>query len=328
MIFLFISLIFTFLGFKFYKFFNLLDKPKLYGFKRKPVPYSFGLVLFLIFLVSSFFYGVDILNMQFLYISAFLITLMAFFDDNFKLNPIFRLLIQFALAVFVVKNGVIITEITNPFNFNIVGLGALSFFISVFWIVFLTNVINFLDGVEGLSSGVSSVAFFTLGVLSLVPNVHLIDQSNLILMTFLMSGVCFLAFLFEFPKPNPKFLVGDSGTMFYGFLLACFSMISGGKLFTLLIVLLIPIIDAIFVILYRILNKKLPFIGDKNHFHHKLLELNFSRSKITASYFLVSVLLGMIAIFSWNTYLKFLSFLTVLLVFSYLIFSVWKRKKI
>jgi len=325
---LIISFLFIFFGYKIYLHFNLLDKPKNYGFKRNPVPYSFGLVLYFLFLLLCYFYGVDILNLSFLFLASFVVVLIAFLDDFLKISPIIRLFAQIILSCFVVYNGVQISEITNPFSFEIISLKNLSFFISVIWIVFLTNVMNFLDGVEGLSSGVSSVGFFTIGILSLAPNFHLIDQSNLIVMSFLMSAISFLAFIFEFPKPFPKLLVGDSGTMFYGFLLACFSMVSGGKLFTLLIVLLIPIMDALFVIFHRIFNKKLPFIGDRNHFHHKLLELNFSRSSITLIYFLVSILLGLVSIFAWNTYLKLLSFLIISIGFSYLIWHVWNKSKV
>ena len=328
MYFLLISCLFFYIGFKIYRKFNLLDKPKEYGFKRKPVPYSFGLVLYFIFLIASYFYGVDIVGLYYIYIASFLIVLIAFVDDFLNLHPLFRLLSQLLLACFVVYSGVELTQVTNPFNFEIVSIGGFGFLVSVLWIVFLTNVMNFLDGVEGLSSGVSSVAFFTLGILSLVPKLHLIDQSSLIVLTFLMSAICFLAFLFEFPRPNPKILVGDSGTMFYGFLLACFSMVAGGKLFTLLIVLLIPILDALFVIFYRISKKKLPFIGDRNHFHHKLLELNFSRAKITLIYFLVSICLGLISIFAWNTFLKLISLLVICVSFSYLMYVVWRRSKV
>lgn len=325
MIFLLVSLVLIVLGFYCFKKYQILDNPKKYGFKRNAVPYSFGLVLYFIFLVSSYFYGIDIINFHYIYLSTLILVCMSFYDDRYGLHPLIRLSTQFGLAIYVVLNGVRINEITNPLNFEIVSLSNLSFLISVIWIVFLTNVMNFLDGVEGLSSGVSSVGFFTIGMLSFIPNMHVIDQSNLLILTFLMAGVSFLAFILEFPLRFPKLLVGDSGTMLYGFLLATFSMIAGGKLFTLLIVLLIPILDALFVILYRIYKRRLPFIGDRNHFHHKLLELNFQRSSITFIYFLISLVLGLISIFAWNTYLKMISLSVISLAFLFLLWIVWNR---
>src|SRR6056300_449894 len=274
---LFLVFIMEYVFLKIFHKFSILDKPRVYGFSRKPVPYSFGIVLYLLFLLGAFLYNVSFVDYWFLFLGSGIIVVTAFFDDLYKINPLIRLFIQFLVAFLVVYNGVNIDVITNPFNFEIINLSSVSFLISVLWIVFLTNVMNFLDGVEGVSSGVSSVAFFTIASLTLIPNLHVVDQLDLTILSLLMVVLSFSAFLLEFPKPFPKVLVGDSGTMFYGFLLACFSMLSGGKLFTLLIVLLVPILDALFVIFYRIFNKKLPFIGDRNHFHHKLLALNFSR---------------------------------------------------
>ena len=268
--------------------FKLLDDPKKYGFKRKPVPYSFGIVFYFLFVIGAWFLGVDLLAYWPLMLASGLIVSVAFLDDKYSISPIIRLLVQVLAACFLVYWGVEIKVLTNPLNFEIIDLKSLSFLISVVWLVFLTNVMNFLDGVEGSSSGVSAVAFATIGVLTLLPNLHVIDQGDLTILSFLMAALAFVAFCLEFPRPFPKLLVGDSGTMLYGFLLASFSMLSGGKLFTLLIVLLVPILDALFVIFYRIRIGKTPFKGDFNHFHHKLLGLRIKRSSITLIYFAVS----------------------------------------
>ena len=196
---------------------------------------------------------------------------------------------------------------------------------SVFWILLLTNIMNFLDGVSGLTSGVSSVGFFILFILSLDTNLHLVDQSLLTSLSLIASIISFVGFVLELPLLNPKVLLGDAGSMPMGFLLASLSMINGGKLATLGIVLLVPLFDGVFVILYRLYKGRSPLIGDQNHLHHKLLDKGFSRLQIISLYFVVTLVFGLMAIFAWNTYLKLLTFVfaaIVLTVFFYLTWNV------
>ena len=321
------NIIFGFLGlsmflslaYYFYVRFGLLDRPRKYGFDRKPVPYSFGLVLVLLF---SFF------SLTFLPLSSKLISLvvatlglsiLCFIDDFKNLNPYLRLLFQFIFAYGVVASGVSVLEVSNPFGLNI-ELGFFSQVISVLWIVFLTNIMNFLDGVSGLTSGVSSIGFFTLMYLAMIPGLHVVDQSLLIPMAFLAGILSLVGFLLELPLKNPKVLLGDSGSMCFGFLLACLSMINGGKLATLGIVLLIPIFDGLFVIFYRIYKGGSPVSKDMNHLHHKLLEKGLSRLSIVVLYMFLTFVFAFLSIFAWNSFLKFVTLILVIIFMSFFVY--------
>jgi len=188
----------------------------------------------------------------------------------------------------------------------------------------LSNLMNFLDGVSGLSSGVSSVGFLILLILAVAPGMHMVDQTMLQIMAISLFVIAFVGFLFEFPAP--KFLLGDSGTMFFGFMLAVLSMINGGKLATAALVLLIPLFDGLWVVLRRIYDKKSPFKGDYKHLHHRLERIGMSKELILISYVVVSLLFGLIAIFVWNTFFKVTSLLLLVSALSLTGYLVWTKE--
>lgn len=315
--------LFLSLGYFVFNFFKLVDKPKLYGFNRKAVPYGFGLVLILLFVLLSLFFNPISQQLVVLLISILVLSITCFIDDRKSLHPIVRLSIQTLCAFFVVKNGIAVLEVSNPFANENLLLGDFSILLSVFWILLITNLMNFLDGVSGLTSGVSSVGFFILFTLSLNSNIHLIDQSLLTSLSLIAGVLSLTGFLLELPLPNPKVLLGDSGSMSLGFLLASLSMLNGGKLATLGLVLLIPLFDGVFVIFYRMIKGRSPLIGDTNHLHHKLLEKGFSRLQIIFLYLFATIIFGLLAIFAWNTYLKFITFIFVSTVFAVFFYLTW-----
>lgn len=302
---------------------KILDKPKLYGFNRKPVVYSFGLALILLFSFLAFLFNPLSYKLVSLLLSIMILSVSCFLDDRFNLSPVLRLIIQTLCAFFVVSNGISVLEVSNPFVDGNFILGQWSVLISVFWIVLLTNLMNFLDGVSGLTSGVSSVAFFTLFFFSINSQVHVVDQSLLTSLSLIAGIISAVGFVLELPLPNPKLLLGDSGSMAFGFLLACLSMINGGKLATLGIVLLIPLFDGIFVILYRLFKGNSPLISDQNHLHHKLLLAGYSRLQIIAIYIVLTILFGLLSLFAWNTFFKFVTFIFVSVALAVFFYLTW-----
>ncbi len=322
---IFSSLIFIWIMyFGFFKF-GLLDKPKKHGFSRAAVPYSFGSVLFILFVVLTLFFNPISFKLLALLTSLLILVLTCFLDDFKDLNPYLRLTIQVACAAIVVFSGIRVLEVSNPFGSAPIVLNGFSYVLSIFWIVLLTNLINFLDGISGLSSGVSSIGFFTIFALASMNAVHITDQSLLISLSLIAALLALVGFVLEIPLKQPKVLLGDSGAMFFGFLLACLSMINGGKLATLGLVLLVPIFDGLFVIFYRIFIRKSPVTKDANHLHHKLLEIGFSRLQIVFFYVAITSVFGFLSIIAWNTQLKFVTFFLVALMLSVLFRITWKK---
>lgn len=305
---------------------GLMDKPELYGHKRPAVPYSVGIMLFLVFVVSSIlFYSLDA-NFLLLIGAGGLLVVVSFLDDYFKINPWVRLVVQIICSIGAVYSGARVLEISNPFGDPIV-LGSFSVLLSVFWIVLLTNLLNFLDGVSGLSSGVSSIGFFVLFGLSVWPGMHLVDQSLVSFVSVTLGFIALSAAIFEFY--SPKILVGDSGSMFFGFMLAVLSLINGGKLATVALVLIVPIFDGLWAFSRRLYNKKSPLQGDLEHFHHRLIDIGLSPKVILLIYYFVSLSFGLIALFSWNTFFKVVSLVLLmfgLVIVTYMLFYGSKRR--
>ena len=309
-----LSILILGLGYKIFKSLNWLDNPQKYGFDRDPVPYSFGLVVFVCFLVGllwSLNFSDVMLSesstvklMYFVLASAGLV-MMSFVDDRIGLSPFVRFVGQVVCAsIVVLGGGVVIYEISLPLELGVVKLGFLGYVFSVVWIVLITNLMNFLDGVSALSSAVSFNGFLFLVGLAALPAVHMVEQNLVVLIGSIMAFLAFVSMLLEFEKP--KVLIGDSGVMWFGFALAVLSMINGGKLATLGLVLIVPILDGLMIILLRILNLKKPWQGDFNHLHHLLIRHGWSRRKIVVMYFVFSMFLGSVAVLFWNSVMKFL----------------------
>lgn len=326
---IFLSLIFI-LGIFVYRKFKIMDKPKNYGWQRDAVPYSFGFFVNLVWLVSLFIkFGFANLQINILGLVVFFLTLLGFIDDRINIAPKFRLLFQFILALMLVRSGFTLSAFTNFFTGDIVYAPMILEYFSVLWLVFLINSMNFLDGLPSLTSGVSSVALVFLLFLSQVPNFHSIDQALLIDLAFLTLPFWILTFCFEFPFKNPKFLQGDSGATVMGLLLAVFSIMAGGKLAILSMVLLLPLIDVLFVIAYRVYNKKPFWKGDyrNEHLHHILRFKGYNIASIILVYLLISIIFGFIAIFLWNATVKLIALVFLSLFILFFLFKIYSSNK-
>jgi UDP-GlcNAc:undecaprenyl-phosphate GlcNAc-1-phosphate transferase len=155
---------------------GFMDKPKKYGLKRKPIPYIGGLVLFLVFVFGVLiFLPVDVKVISLL-IGVFLIAGISFLDDLFDVSPWIRLMIQVLASIIIVYAGIGILSITNPFG-GVIELGIFAGVFTIIWIMLVVNVMNFLDGVNGLVSGVGAIASITIFALSIRPE-NLIDQTS------------------------------------------------------------------------------------------------------------------------------------------------------
>jgi UDP-GlcNAc:undecaprenyl-phosphate GlcNAc-1-phosphate transferase len=298
------------LGYWSFKKLNWLDKPHLYGYQRSPVPYGLGIVFFLNFLVLSLLYLELDPKLIALLITAGVLTLTSFVDDRIKLSPLLRLAVQFGCAGLVVLAGISVPAITNPFgdpfvldsfqwvitwgNFELTII-PLAQIVAMMWIVFVINAMNWLDGAPGIVSGITSIACIVIYLLATMSDLHVIDQSTLTNLSLIIGASAFAFLFFDFP--TPKVLMGDSGTMFLGLMIAVMAIFSGGKFATAFIVLAIPILDAGWTIVRRILKKQSPWKGDFQHFHHELLRAGLSERQVNLFYFAVSMSFGYAALY-------------------------------
>lgn len=316
-------------GQHFFRQMGWLDKPHLYGYSRKPIPYGIGIVFFLTFLILGMVFINPSPELTALFIAGALLTLTCFLDDRFHLPALPRFLVQILCAALVVLAGVGVPAIPNPFGDPIVldsiqwtlEFGTYSLLIepwanlvAILWIVFVINAMNWLDGSPGIVSGISTIACAVLYLLATMNDLHVIDQEQLSTMALIVGGSTFAFLLFDFPKP--KVLMGDSGSMFLGLMIAVMAIFSGGKLATAFIVLAFPILDAVWTILRRILKGQSPLKGDFQHFHHELMRAGLSQRQVNLFYYAVSFGFGVIALYlqSFGKLLAMLFLLALMVV--------------
>lgn len=282
---------------------GLMDRPQRYGLKRDPIPYYGGLAVFAAFVIAVLIFVPLNAHVIGLLTGAFLIAVVGFLDDLFGLSPWLRLGVQFLAALVLVFSGIGILSINLPFfgNLDFTGVmwGAvpvLGAIFTVIWVMTIVNTMNFVDGVSGLSSGVSFIGGLTLFLLSIHPQLHADPSSQVGVATIaLILAMVSLAFLiFDFPKS--RILLGDTGSTFFGFMIATLAIFSGGKVATAFLVLGIPILDMVWVVLRRVLSGQKFWHGDMKHLHHRLLALGFSERRVISLYLAVTAFFGLTAV--------------------------------
>lgn len=216
-------------------------------------------------------------------------------DDIKQLSWKIQLFFQMAVVSFVYMAGVRLDYISNPFGgiflFHDYGGFIIGFIIVVAWAVLLMNSMNWIDGIDGISSGISLIGGATIFLLSLRPEVNQ-PPIGIISAAFMGGLLAFLLFNFH----PAKILAGTSGSMFMGFVLAVLAIFAGAKIATTLLVLAVPIIDALWVIGERFQSKKLIFSADRRHLHYRLLELGWSPKKICIFYYAITALIAVLAL--------------------------------
>lgn len=284
---------------------GLMDRPERYGHQRAAVPYPGGVSIFLsivlcilVFLPLNRMVGAVLAGMT-------LLTLTNLVDDRKGLSPYLRLFIQFLAAVLLVLGGIGITALSNPLGPALVldrillpiHLGEFTYTLTLFadvltlvWVMAMVNAFNWIDGVPGMTSSVSAVAAAILLLLSTRPEFHSVDQSLAITLSALILGASLAFLIFDFPPP--RMLIGDTGSMLLGFLLAVTAIVSGGKIATALLVLGFPILDFFWVIVRRIIKRQSPFKGDLWHFHHRLLKIGLSEKQVVIFFAGTAMLFG------------------------------------
>jgi len=256
-------------------------------------------------------------------VGSSLMFLLGLIDDIYGLNAKFKLLIQLLIATMVILLGVRIDNIFNPFG-EPISLGFWSYPVSLLWIVGISNAINFIDGIDGLAGSVITISCATLGVIALVMT-PAAPISALIAAILLGSMLAFLTFNY-----NPaKIFMGDSGSLFAGFLLATLSITGVMKTaaFAMIIpffILAVPILDMTYSSMRRILKGTSPFTADSSHIHHQLLKAGCSQNKTVVILTSLAIAFGAIAIVIVGTHQHYF-FFTIIIALILIVLSLISR---
>lgn len=290
---------------------GLVDDPALHKhpamIHKKPIPRGGGIPLFIgIFVAGLIFLPKTNITIA-LFFASFIALFIGVIDDKLNsksrdVSPYLRLLVNIATAVIIVGSGVSIHFITNPFGGGIIHLDVmripilnflLSDVLSVLWLIWVMNMINWSKGVDGQMPGIVAISAIVIGILSLRLNPT--AQGNFLdaQLSFIIAGAALGFLIFNFYPA--KIFPGYGATSLY-LLLGVASILSSAKLATAVLVMGVPLVDFVFTIMRRIANKKSPFHGDDKHLHHNLLKLGYSQRQVALFYWSLSAILGLISL--------------------------------
>ena len=263
-----------------------------------------------------------------LVLGSLIIVAFGLWDDfrelSFKAQGFFQVAIASILFIFDIR----ITSLRNPFgepflftDTSILTM-VLGFILLLVWIVLVLNAVNWLDGLDGLLGSVSGITFLTVFWLSLKPEVN---QPPVAIVAIIGAGAV-AGFLF-FNLHPARILAGTSGSLFIGFLIAVLAIVAGTKIATALLVLALPVADALWVVAERLLARVSIFQSDERHLHYKLRRLGWSEGRIAWFFSLLTGLIALLAL-SIETLGKFLVIpLVFMLIFSFLSFVALKTRE-
>ena len=265
-------------------------------------------------------------------IGGLIIGIVCFIDDLKDLPPLVKLAAQMVSAVIVVSFGLRIENVNIPF-FSYVGLpNAFSIILTIGWIIGVTNSINLIDGLDGLSSGIALISCVSMLIIFALNGSPLIAILLITALAGALSG--FLPFNF-----NPaKTFMGDAGSNFLGYSLSVISIFGVAKTYTLivivapLIILGLPVLDTLVAIFRRIIKgKSLKAImqADKGHLHHKLLKKGFSQREAVLIMYAITAALGLFTIILLDSGIwKALSFLILVITIVGIGYRNFEKEKI
>ena len=263
---------------------------------KVPIPRMGGLAIFAGFLVSVLFFVPLGTEFRSILIGALILVVLGIIDDIVALKPKTKFAGQIIAALIPALSGVSIHGIVNPFvpgQYSTLGIFSIPF--TVIWIVGITNAVNFIDGLDGLACGVSAIATVTMFIIAV-----LFGEIYIALMMAALAGAC-LGFL-PYNMNPAKIFMGDTGSMFLGYILATVSIQGLFKFYAVIsfavpfILLGLPIFDTGFAIVRRLLKGQSPLQADRGHVHHRLIDLGFDQKQSVAILYAFSALMGLTAV--------------------------------
>jgi len=313
---------------------RLVDDPKRHKhpavLHSKTIPRGGGTPFFLGILLTACFFLPFNTKTFVIFGAGLLALIVGIIDDRLNaegkdISPYIRFCTNIVCAIIVITGGVTSTFITSPFGgilhldtqlipgtiFTIANL------LYIFWIVWVMNMLNWSKGVDGQMPGIIAIAAIVIGILSL--RFAVLDQTTIIdtTLSFLIAGASLGFLLYNFHPA--KIFPGYGATSVY-LLLAVVSILSSAKLATAILVMGVPLVDGVFTIIRRLLRKQSPFLHDKQHLHHLLLRLGYSQRQIALFYWVISAILGIIALSIQSTDKIFALIMLVVIVGGGLLF--------
>ena len=281
---------------------NMLDSPDHRKLHHQATPLLGGAAVFTGFIAALLINGIFSLGLSAIMIAASILFAVGVVDDYREISASLKLITQIISAVLVISCGIVLRVI--PTSFGILApLG--NTLLTVFWIIGITNAMNFFDGMDGLAAGLGAMIAFFLGVVAFQTAQPFIGW-----IAVAMMGSClgFLPFNFKV-RGNAAIFLGDAGSTVIGFVLACVAVYGDWAesdpivaLISPLLIFWILIFDMVHITVDRILTGKvlnfrqwIEYVG-KDHLHHRLAQVLGSNKRSVLFIYLLSLCLGISAV--------------------------------
>ncbi len=273
---------------------GVVDVPSERKVHPEPTPMLGGIAIYLAFLLTLIWFVVIGRELAGILLGGTLMLILGIIDDIWDLSPKVKFLGQLLAASILLFYGIQIEFVGNPLG-GLIYLGGWSIPLTLFWVVGLTNTVNFIDGLDGLAAGVCGIALLTLSF-----SAHQTGHIDIAFICLILAGSA-LGFLKHNFNPARIFM-GDSGSMFLGFMLGAITVqgvmksIVAIALLVPLVVMGVPIFDAAFAIFRRYKNKQPVTRADDGHIHHRLLRRGFSHRQTVVILYLWCFMLSAAAL--------------------------------
>lgn len=266
----------------------------------RPIPRLGGLAMYAAFWLTALVTQVWSKNILGLFIGSTMIVAVGIIDDIREIRPLYKLYWQIAAAAVLLFFGFSMDFVSLPFldkdiNFSELGLGAVGIILMLFWVVGLVNTVNVSDGLDGLAAGICFIValllFWSADQIHQVPAAHL---------TLALAGALLGFLVFNFPPA--RVFMGDSGSMFLGYIIGGISIMGLLKTATILglvfplLVLGMPVTDLTFAIIRRKLRGQSIAKADRGHLHHRLLDAGYTQRQAVLLMYGISACFGMAAV--------------------------------
>lgn len=265
---------------------------------KKPTARLGGLAIFFGFIISVLLFAKVDKELLGLVAGCLIIVILGIFDDIYALSAKLKFAVQIIAALCPILAGVRIDFIRVPsfiVEYGYIGLGWFAIPLTLVWILAITNATNLLDGLDGLACGVSSISALTLLCIAII-----VGESEVAFLTSALAGACFGFLPYNF---NPaKLFMGDTGSMFLGFVLGAASvqgLFKGYAVVSLaapILVLGLPIFDTTSAVLRRLKNHQPIMSPDRGHLHHKLIDAGFSQKRAVTTIYALCLILCVVAV--------------------------------
>lgn len=274
---------------------NVVAHPGVRKIHKKPIPLlgGFGIYLTVIILIpilDYFFFDYLTINKELigLFVGSTIMLCLGMVDDKINLSAKEKLIFQFLAALIACILGWRIHSISLPLIDSNINLEYMSVPFTAIWYVGVMNAFNMIDGMDGAASGIALIAFAVCAYIF-----YFYGQKQLMLISMILAGAIFGFLIYNF---NPaKIFLGDTGSLFLGFVLALFAtkapsleptnnghFINSCSILVTTSILFYPLLDMAFALIRRYAKGSGLFRPDKSHIHHKLLTYFSWNPKICA----------------------------------------------